>query len=149
MMLRALTLAAILLGTPVVAEDCDADKEIEVLALNMYHEARGEGPDAMQMVGEVTLNRMWHKAYPDDICSVVYQEKQFSWTHTKDDHTPHEEEVWEVAVELAENLLNGEVDYFDNGATHFINPDKVRKMPRWTKRLVRVGKIGNHVFYRM
>jgi N-acetylmuramoyl-L-alanine amidase len=138
-----------LFSSVAVANDCDYDKEIETLALNMYHEARGDGIDSMQMVGEVTLNRVQSDRYPNNVCEVVYQRRQFSWTHMKKDHTPHEEKSWEVALELAENLVNGEIDYFDNGATHFLNPDKVSRMPRWTKEFERVGRIGNHVFYAM
>lgn len=141
-----LTTALIAMATPVFA-DCDFDKQVEVLALNMYHEARGEGSDAMQMVGEVTLNRVEHPRYPDDICSVVYQRKQFSWTHTRKDHDPHEKEVWETALELAENLVAGEIELFDNGATHFLNPNTVRRIPSWTRKFEQVGQIGNHVFY--
>ena len=141
-----LTTAMIAMATPAFA-DCDFDRQVEVLALNMYHEARGEGSDAMQMVGEVTLNRVEHPRYPDDICSVVYQRKQFSWTHTRKDHTPHEKEVWETALELAEYLVAGEIELFDNGATHFLNPNAVRRIPSWTRKFKQVGQIGNHVFY--
>jgi N-acetylmuramoyl-L-alanine amidase len=137
-------ITAFIVSTAAVAEDCN---EVEVLALNMYHEARGEGHDGMQMVGEVTLNRMYHTAYPDNICDVVYQRRQFSWTHTKRDHTPYEQELWELSLELAEALLNGEIDYFDNGATHFINLNRVSRVPRWARVYDRVGRIGNHTFY--
>jgi spore germination cell wall hydrolase CwlJ-like protein len=127
-----------------IAEPCD---EIETLALNIYHEARGEGLDGMQMVGEVTLNRVYHDSYPNNVCDVVYQRSQFSWTRTKKDYTPYEKDLWELSLEIAEGLLNGEIDYFDNGATHFINPKKVSKMPRWTREYDAVGQIGNHKFY--
>jgi len=139
----------ILFSSVAVAKDCDYDKEIEVLALNMYHEARGDGSDSMQMVGEVTLNRVQHEAYPNTVCAVVYQRKQFSWTHMKKDHTPHEEESWEIALELAENLITGEIEYFDTGATHFLNPDKVKVLPRWARTFEKVGRIGNHEFFAM
>lgn len=133
-------------GSPSVA-GCNFDRQVEVLALNMYHEARGEGSDAMQMVGETTLNRVDHPRYPNNVCSVVYQRRQFSWTHTRRDHTPYEKEVWEEALEIAENLLLGEIELFDNGATHFLNPNAVRRMPSWASKFEQVGQIGNHVFY--
>ena len=136
-----------LFSSVAVADNCDYRKEVRTLALNMYHEARGEGTDAMQMVGEVTLNRVESEKYPDNICDVVYQRKQFSWTHTIDDPTPHEKEVWQEAKRIAEDLLTGEIEYFNNGATHFLNPNTVRHMPRWARKFQRVGKIGNHVFY--
>lgn len=143
-------LAAILfaIAQPVSA-GCDYDRQVEVLALNMYHEARGEGPDGMQMVGEVTLNRVGHDRYPDNICDVVYQRRQFSWVHTRSDHTPRDSEAWEAAVEIAEGLLSGDIDRFDNGATHFLNPDLVTRIPRWAREFDLVGSIGNHVFYAM
>jgi N-acetylmuramoyl-L-alanine amidase len=141
-----LTVAMLFVAQPLFA-DCDFGKQVEVLALNMYHEARGEGPDGMQMVGEVTLNRVNHPRYPDNVCDVVYQRRQFSWTRVRRDHTPHEEELWQEALEIAENLLLGEIELFDNGATHFLNPNEVAVIPRWTHRFDVVGRIGNHVFY--
>ena len=142
-------LAILLFCSQSLSETCDYERQIEVLALNMYHEARGEGPDGMQMVGEVTLNRVEHEAFPNTICAVVYQRRQFSWTHMRKNHTPNDEELWNVALEMAENLINGEIDYFDNGATHFLNPNRVRNMPRWARTFDRVGRVGNHVFYQM
>ena len=60
---------------------------------------------------------------------------------------PKEKEAWETAEILAEDLLSGEIQYFDNGATHFINPNGVSKMPGWTKKFKMVGKHGKHIFY--
>jgi len=127
---------------------CTDEKAIETLALNMYHEARGESYGGLQMVGEVTLNRVESSRYPDTICEVVYQRKQFSWTHSVKDHTPYETDKWEESLEIAEALIEGDIEYFDNGATHFLNPNKVKKMPRWARQFEVVGKVGNHVFYK-
>lgn len=127
--------------------ECGYEEQIEVLALNMYHEARGEPIDGMQMVGEVTLNRVDAPNYPDNICDVVYQPSQFSWTRVVKDPEPRELDVWQDALILAENLILGEVDTFNNGATHFINPDKLSRIPNWAKQFESVGRIGNHVFY--
>ena len=49
------------------------------MALNMYHEARGEGRLGMLAVGWVVLNRMADKAYPETVAEVIYQGCQFSW----------------------------------------------------------------------
>jgi N-acetylmuramoyl-L-alanine amidase len=135
-----------LITTNAAASDCDS---VNVLALNMYHEARGEGLDGMIMVAEVTLNRVEHPSYPNSICGVVYQRRQFSWTHMRRDHTPREEESWETAVILAEEILSGEVETLATGATHFLNPDRVSRMPRWANEFEMVARIGNHNFYRM
>jgi spore germination cell wall hydrolase CwlJ-like protein len=129
------------------ASACSFDSQVHTLALNMYHEARGEGPDGMQMVGEVTLNRVSNSAFPDTICDVVYQRSQFSWTTHLRDKTPSETESWELAQELALDLLTDELELFDNGATHFLNPSKLGRLPRWAVEFEVVGRIGNHVFY--
>jgi N-acetylmuramoyl-L-alanine amidase len=128
----------------VLADECDS---VETLALNMYHEARGEGIDGMIMVAEVTLNRVDHPRYPNDVCRVVYQRRQFSWTHTIRNHTPREDETWDIVLNLSESILLGEIETFGTGATHFYNPDLVRNPPRWTRSFQEVGRVGNHVFY--
>jgi spore germination cell wall hydrolase CwlJ-like protein len=142
-------------GSAAVAKHCDPKDpidEVTTLALNMYFEARGDGKTyaeqvmAMQMVGEVTLNRVRSDNYPDSICEVVYQDGQFSWTSRRD-KTPREIESWIVAVEIAESLMNGSANYFNNGATHFINPEALGYTPRWARRLEMVGRVGSHVFY--
>lgn len=146
------TVCLTLFSTAAVAK-CDGNpaKELEILALNMYHEARGEGRTGMQMVGEVTLNRVASEEYPDTICEVVYQPGQFSWV-IKKDHTPREEESWKIALEIAHDLMyqhTGDLYIFDNGATHFANISDLKNPPRWTKEFDIVTTIGNHMFFRM
>jgi N-acetylmuramoyl-L-alanine amidase len=148
--MKLLTFAAALcmivaLNNEVSAGNCN---DVEALALNMYHEARGEGIDGMIMVAEVTLNRVEHPRFPNTICRVVYQRRQFSWTHTIRDYTPREVLSWNTAFNLAESILLREVDTFGTGATHYLNPNAVRRVPSWTYRFDRIGRVGNHVFYR-
>lgn len=145
-MKKLLSAAIIAMATPVFAE-CDFDRQVEVLALNIYHEARGESIDGMIMIAEVTLNRVNHSRYPNNICSVVYQRSQFSWTHTIQNHTPNDTKSWELAQELAEGILSGEIDTLGTRATHFLNPNRVSRIPSWTNSFEMVGRVGNHVFY--
>jgi len=49
------------------------------MAQNIYYEARGESLKGKQAVGNVVLNRVKHKKYPNTICGVVYQAKRYSW----------------------------------------------------------------------
>jgi len=145
--MRTLLLAFLFLfPTVLAASDCDRER---VLALNMYHEARGDGPDGMIMVAEVTLNRVASNSYPDTICEVVYQRSQFSWTTTRLDHRPSESESWEVAVRLSVGILHGEINHFDTGATHFLNPSLLEHIPSWAEEFQVVGRVGDHVFYEM
>lgn len=51
------------------------------LTLNLFKEAEGEGLENMRIVGDVVINRVESKDYPNDVCSVVLQKKQFSWAN--------------------------------------------------------------------
>jgi N-acetylmuramoyl-L-alanine amidase len=49
------------------------------LALNVYHEARGETVEGQVAVAMVTMNRAgWDTR---NVCPTVYKPRQFSWTH--------------------------------------------------------------------
>ena len=83
--LAAAVISIAMLGTPSVDPE-----QHECLALNVYHEARGEVIEGQIAVAHVTLNRVNHSYFPETICDVVYQNRQFSWTFTIKDHTPKE-----------------------------------------------------------
>ena len=54
------------------------------LSLTMYEEARNQPIQTQLYVGEVILNRAEKREYLDgDICKVVLEKKQFSWTTVK------------------------------------------------------------------
>ena len=51
----------------------DASRDLECLTQAVYYEARGEGRDGMKAVAQVVLNRVRHRAFPNSVCSVVFQ----------------------------------------------------------------------------
>lgn len=110
------------------------------LALNIYHEARGEPLDGRVAVAQVTMNRVKSKRYPNTICEVVYQKSQFSWTAGNPPITEPKE--------LMEALIMAiQLDTFDDyagGATHYYAPAKAS--PFWKDKLTLIGSIGNHTF---
>jgi len=137
--------------SPVTAEV--RDKQLDCLAKNIYHEAKGEPFEGKVAVAQVTLNRAASGQFPNDICKVVYQKNivyekvlcQFSWycdqaTVTKPKNTAAYKECQIVArqVLLEEFRLPSlnKALYFH--ATH-INPG-------WKKE--KVATIGGHVFYK-
>ena len=127
-----------------MAEPVVPQKDLECLALNIYHEARGETVEGQIGVAFVTLNRVEHDNWPDNICDVVYQEKQFSWTHVIKDHTPYERKPYREAQAIARDVIIGNVVDPSKGAVFYharwVNPS-------WTS-YVEVSKvIGNHIFY--
>ena len=151
-------LAFAMAGSPAVANHCNKEEQIHALALNMYHEARGEGFEAMQLVGEVTLNRVNNEHFPDEVCDVVYQarydrsgnpirhECQFSWYCDGRSDKPRDEEMWNASLEIATGLVNGTLTLIGIDATHY-HTTAVR--PYWSKRYTMIGRYGNHIFYQM
>lgn len=113
------------------------------LALNIYGEARGEDPDGQLAVAQVTMNRVEHVAYPKDVCSVVFQEKQFSWTSQP--IRIKEPMALLYALHVAEGVLDNRTQDLTNGATHFYSGNRP---PVWAHDMILVGRIGNHIFLR-
>jgi N-acetylmuramoyl-L-alanine amidase len=143
--------AAELQASPITAEM--RDRQLDCLAKNIYHEAKGEPFEGKVAVAQVTINRATSGQFPGDICKVVYQKNvvyekvlcQFSWycdqaTVAKPKNTAAYKECQIVArqVLLEEFRLPSlnKALYFH--ATH-INPG-------WKKE--KVATIGNHVFYK-
>src|SRR6056300_828973 len=123
------------------------------LQQNLYFEARNISDLSMQAVGWVTMNRVDSKHYPDTICDVVWQRKQFSWTHDGKSDRPSnnvlEQRAWERAGRIVEQVL---IDYVNGkespvgDATHY-HTERVR--PVWRHDLERIAQIDNHIFYAM
>lgn len=122
-----------------------ASAAILCLALNIYYEARGEPIDGQYAVAHVTLNRVHDPAYPNEVCQVVYQKSQFSWT--LEAPKPPTGKSWELSVSIASDVVKKRAKRKDNtfGATHY-HADYVS--PKWSYRLAKVRKIGRHIFYK-
>lgn len=112
------------------------------LALNIYHEARGEPIEGQIAVAQVTLNRVDSPRYPDDVCEVVYDDHQFDWTAQSPKVS--ERESMELAELIASLALENQFPDLVYGATHYYNPKEAD--PYWAEVLQPIGKIGNHVF---
>jgi len=81
----------------------------------IYFEARGEGYAGKAAVANVVLNRAKSTAYPRDVCAVVYQNRQFSWTIDKSKHgvrVKHGKDIEAVASLALANLLNHSASFF-------------------------------------
>ena len=116
---------------------------LNCLALALYFEARSEPLEGQIAVAEVIYNRVVDHRYPDDVCSVVYQDKQFSWTHDGLSDKPKEKEAWAKARSLASEVMKGNL-FVGHRATHY-HADYVD--PYWNDHLTFVGQYGSHIFY--
>ena len=56
-------------------------QQINCGAQNAYFESQGEPDLGMVAVSQVVINRVKDKRWPNTVCEVVWQNKQFSWTH--------------------------------------------------------------------
>ena len=136
-------MAGILFGAMMAPPTLDP-KEVECMALNIYHEARGERVEGQIAVAHVTVNRVNHENWPGNICDVVYQSKQFSWTHMIKDHTPNEKRAWKEAQVIARDVMIGNTEDPTKGA-EFYHANYVN--PWWAKEYILTKVIGNHLFY--
>lgn len=117
------------------------------LALNIYHEGRGEDVKGQEMIALVTLNRVKSPRWRDTICGVVYQAAQFSWTLEKpymDLSTEGERKSYRRAIDIARRAVRGELIDNSMGADHYYNPHKVT--PGWAAVMSEVIVIDRHRF---
>ena len=110
------------------------------MALNTYHEARGESFIGQVAVNEVVLNRMASETWPSTACGVIWQRKQFSWTINYKERQVDSKALL-PAVTVAVNGSN-----YACGADHYHTIDIIP--PDWADDMEVVNVIGNHIFYR-
>jgi len=143
----------------------DDFQSTECLAMNMYHEARGQGTAGMIAVSAVVLNRVNDKRFPNSVCEVVRQGPtrpswknptksypirnrcQFSWYCDGKSDEPKDYEAYKKALDLSSLIMHNDIKFVDitDGATHY-HADYVK--PDWAKTKVRTTEIGDHIFYR-
>ncbi len=122
----------------------DASAELHCLALNVYHEARGENEAGRFAVASVTMNRVRSPRFPSTVCDVVWQPAQFSWTRDGRSDRPYEVAAWTAAMEVAIRTFWHQVPS-NVGAATFYHHEMIS--PRWAKAKRVVARVGKHVFY--
>ena len=135
--------------------------DIECIALNIYHEARGDNYAGKAAVADVVLNRVNDSRYPNTICEVVYDAKlnsnglprlhqcQFSWYCDGSSDIPRNTVAYLEALNIATQILssNPTLRGITEGATHY---HAFYITPYWTndRGMHVIGRIGDHVFYK-
>jgi len=127
-------------------DDMDVDEtELNCLAQNIYHEARGQSEKGQIAVALVTMNRVNHVNFPNSICEVVFQPYQFSWTHQNmiiDYANNIERKAWEKSLQIALAVMLGDVYNNMYGITHY---HATSVNPNWGYSLVM--QIDDHKFF--
>lgn len=129
-------------------------RQIQCLALNIYHEARGEPVDGQYAVAQVTMNRVASRHYPDSVCGVVFQKRwdslrnryvsAFSWTEI-DPEPPDNSPAWTGAHSIATEIFTGARIFDQVEGALFYHARHIR--PSWSRKKKTITKIGRHIFY--
>jgi spore germination cell wall hydrolase CwlJ-like protein len=134
------------------AEASDESEDIYCLAKNIYFEAGNQPLAGRMAVAYVTINRMNHGLFPDNICDVVYQggetkyRCQFSWYCDGKHDIPTDSETWLSSLVLANKLLNSySLDITEGSLWYHAN---YIEDPYWSKELTPTVIINNHIFYK-
>ena len=118
------------------------------LAAAIYFEAGNQPTAGKYAVADVILTRVASSRFPDDICGVVYQNKQFSFTHDgKSDDIDKITNVLDVTQVITSKLVARDAltDY-----TPAINSDHYHATyanPYWNANMEFVTVVGDHIFY--
>ncbi len=131
------------------------NSELRCLALNIYHEARGEPKQGQYAVAEVTMNRVASKYFPNTVCEVVYEKRwdrirkryvgAFSWTEITSKSTLVNRKLMQRAWQVAEAVYHRREEPKVKGAL-FYHARYIR--PSWARTKIKVAHIGQHIFYK-
>jgi spore germination cell wall hydrolase CwlJ-like protein len=148
-----------------------SEGDIDLLAQNIYNEARGEATLGRLAVAQVTLARLVSRKFQHNVTKVIFAPNQFSWTHdprilmstmnpatfeeiqtllmfTIGSTKPHEA-VARLAVQTG---LPMDTTFYKRTDWTRDNPDPSKRLSSATaemfSKLEVVGKIGRHTFYR-
>jgi hypothetical protein len=122
------------------------------LANAIYFEARSEPIRGQMAVAQVVMNRVFSRFYPDDVCSVVYQNAnrhlacQFTFACDGRSKVITERRHWAIANRIARQTLDGQI-YVPEVAksTHY---HAAYVHPNWAHQMRKLVRFGLHSFYR-
>lgn len=116
------------------------------LSMNIYWESRDQSIAGQVVVAQVTLNRVANPDYPDNVCGVVHELKQFSWQWDGKSDVPQEAHAWATAQMVAKGVLagSGHADLWDVNITHY---HAAYVQPYWAGSMQLVAHIDDHLVY--
>lgn len=131
------------------------DSALLCLAMNIYHEARGEPLAGRIAVAQVTINRAHSPQFPNTICQVVKQGKyydnhpirhkcQFSWWCDGKSDVPLDNLEWEQAQNLAHTIILDNIPDITEGSLYY---HSTSVSPYWADHYTQTVQIQNHIFY--
>jgi N-acetylmuramoyl-L-alanine amidase len=114
------------------------------LALNIYHEARGEPFISQVGVAAITINRTQAKGFPKSgVCGVVNQPHAFSWTSIKHPKV-RDQKALKASLYLARRVLDKKQDISLFKGRLYFNHKDLGKRRHTTYAVI---KAGHHYYY--
>lgn len=124
-------------------------KEVACLSQAVNGEAGNQSLQGKIAVAHVIMNRTKDEAFPETVCAVVKQKGQFDFLskvrRLREDRDAVREQM-EDSIKAAVMVVSGQAPDPTNGALYFANP-KLSTDRAWLKRLKRITRIDDHVFY--
>lgn len=122
-------------------------KDLDCLTKNIYFEARNQGTKGMQLVAEVTRNRLLSGKHGDTYCKVVYQPWQFSWVKQAQKPKQNSQELtkYKEASKIAFTVM--QPTYKSKLPEQVTYYHTLQVKPHWSVKFKKYATIGNHVFY--
>ncbi len=143
-LILSMPFAAVELSLPeneVVKHQLDPES-LKCLTENIFYEAGNQSVEGKLAVAYVTWNRTQNERFPNSICSVVHQKKQFSWVTNSSYRNQHSKNGWrwKEAQTVARNF-----QFFPDPTSGalFFHEKSIR--PNWKYR--QVTQIEDHIFY--
>jgi len=132
--------------------DIYGSQHISCIIEATYFESRGEPVDGWKAITEVIINRSKLPGYPDTLCEVVHQNKQFSYRNGDKKHKlvyDNPQKLYEISKVVYQHVYD-----ITKYPKHKVLPDcvshydgKVFKKPYWADQMIMVKEIAGHQFY--
>lgn len=125
------------------------EKDLQCLTDNLVMEAGVEAIEGKLAVAQVTMNRVRDKRFGNDVCAVVYQHKQFSWTtdtpKNRNNYRNMNKQQYQESYDIAKKVLIEKFEIPSLRTALFYHADYVN--PKWAEDKKKIIKIGRHIFY--
>lgn len=140
---------------PLTTKGVFMNEVLMCLSLLVWHEARGENYKGKMSVMEVAYNRSKHEDYPNNICNVIRQPRQFSWVNKSNislNKPPslvyknvQAAKSWEESKRVAAQFMKNKTNYTNNAL--FFNTRSLGVRYKITTTTGKPMACGNHIFY--
>ena len=133
------------------SDACTVSDELYKVTEMVYFEARNLSFEGQLAVATVAVNRVYHKNYPDNLCDVVNQPKQFSYYSDGLPEVMEDLKSLETAREVANCIVKNECTLHSvREATHYYACKGFYKIapPYWAKDFKLIAEVGDHCFYK-